>query len=188
MSLPKNKKICLICEKVFFVFPGRVKFAKYCSRICDGVSKKNGFDKNKYRKKYYKKNKEKIIKKSVEWGRKNKKLRKISKDKWRVKNKELTNFLSRQYHYRRKHNEGSITFEQQLEIYKRNPMCVYCGKNKSNTIDHIVALIKGGSNNFENLVASCVNCNSKKGDKDLIKWSPAFYYFNEKLNRVVFNR
>ena len=150
--------------------------------------KSSGFDRVKYCKEYYLKNKEKRRLQSLEWGRKNKEKRKIIKDRWRAKNRERTNYLTKLYIYRKKNAEGSITFEQLQEIYKRNPLCVYCGINKSNTIDHIIALSKGGSNNFENLVACCINCNSKKGNKDLVKWMPAFYYFNEKLNKVVFNR
>lgn len=44
--------------------------------------------------------------------------------------------------------------------------CVYCGaENIRLTIDHIVPKSKGGKSSFENCVASCRECNLKKGDK-----------------------
>jgi CRISPR/Cas system Type II protein with McrA/HNH and RuvC-like nuclease domain len=53
-------------------------------------------------------------------------------------------------------------------IYKRdNYECVYCGSNKSLTLDHVIPKSKGGKNTWENLVTSCFKCNLKKGDKSL---------------------
>jgi 5-methylcytosine-specific restriction endonuclease McrA len=44
--------------------------------------------------------------------------------------------------------------------------CAYCGKKETNlTIDHILPKARGGKDTWENLVASCVRCNNKKGDR-----------------------
>nr|WP_313812038.1 HNH endonuclease [Glutamicibacter sp.] len=45
-------------------------------------------------------------------------------------------------------------------------MCAYCGK-AANTIDHVVPRSRGGQNTWENLVAACLSCNSRKADKML---------------------
>ena len=61
---------------------------------------------------------------------------------------------------------------------KQDNLCYYCGVEMKNypgndkgrgdqcTLDHILPKSKGGDNNFLNVVASCANCNRKKGDKD----------------------
>ena len=44
--------------------------------------------------------------------------------------------------------------------------CQYCNKSDLPlTIDHIVPKSKGGDDSWENLVAACVRCNNKKGDR-----------------------
>lgn len=52
--------------------------------------------------------------------------------------------------------------------------CGYCGDKvcKSNppTIDHMVPLSRGGSNDLDNLTIACVSCNAKKGTKTHIEW------------------
>jgi 5-methylcytosine-specific restriction endonuclease McrA len=59
-------------------------------------------------------------------------------------------------------------------VKKSKGRCAYCnrliglkreGKRQRMTIDHIVPRSKGGTNTADNLVASCRDCNFKKGDK-----------------------
>lgn len=45
-------------------------------------------------------------------------------------------------------------------------ICYYCGKrvNKDEaTVDHIIPVNKGGTNNADNLVCACSSCNTVKG-------------------------
>lgn len=49
----------------------------------------------------------------------------------------------------------------------RNDPCAYCGA-QSNAIDHIVPRSKGGSNEWDNLTASCSTCNSKKNASTML--------------------
>ena len=56
-------------------------------------------------------------------------------------------------------------------IFKRDKYCCqYCGnafaKDKL-TLDHVIPKSKGGEKSWENLVAACKKCNSKKEDKYL---------------------
>jgi len=53
--------------------------------------------------------------------------------------------------------------------------CAYCGR-AANTIDHVQPKSRGGSDSWENLVACCLKCNNKKGDKTLheIGWTLNF--------------
>ncbi|TAK56703.1 MAG: HNH endonuclease [Bacteroidetes bacterium] len=44
--------------------------------------------------------------------------------------------------------------------------CQYCGRSDSMlTVDHIVPKARGGEDTWENLVAACVHCNNRKGDR-----------------------
>jgi len=44
--------------------------------------------------------------------------------------------------------------------------CQYCGKrNCKLTLDHVLPRSRGGGSNWENLVAACDKCNSRKGDR-----------------------
>ena len=54
-------------------------------------------------------------------------------------------------------------------ILKRdNHTCQYCGKKSvPMTIDHIISRNKGGGDSWDNLVAACVPCNTKKGNHSL---------------------
>jgi 5-methylcytosine-specific restriction endonuclease McrA len=42
--------------------------------------------------------------------------------------------------------------------------CGYCG-GTANTIDHVMPRSRGGQDSWENLVACCLHCNNKKGDR-----------------------
>ncbi len=44
--------------------------------------------------------------------------------------------------------------------------CQYCGAPAEN-LDHVIPQSKGGQNTWENLVASCIKCNSFKGSRML---------------------
>lgn len=51
-------------------------------------------------------------------------------------------------------------------IYKRDGhQCVYCGSTKELTLDHVLPKSRGGSNDWTNLVTSCIKCNRKKADR-----------------------
>ncbi|MCX6174129.1 MAG: HNH endonuclease [Ignavibacteriales bacterium] len=69
----------------------------------------------------------------------------------------------------------------ELECFRNGKIyCVYCGKVEAQTWDHLFALVKnnepsGYGHRYGNLVPSCKECNSKKGNKD---WAIA----NELIN------
>jgi 5-methylcytosine-specific restriction endonuclease McrA len=60
---------------------------------------------------------------------------------------------------------------QRFEIFKRdNFTCHYCGNHPPHVIlevDHIIAVSKGGTNNEDNLITACFNCNRGKAARDL---------------------
>jgi len=65
-----------------------------------------------------------------------------------------------------------VIYRNQVPFNKRNVIvrdefkCAYCGiKHKSLTVDHVIPVSKGGKSTFENCVAACSKCNTKKGNK-----------------------
>ncbi|MDQ6730815.1 MAG: HNH endonuclease [Actinomycetota bacterium] len=42
--------------------------------------------------------------------------------------------------------------------------CQYCGARSNLTVDHVIPRSKGGSSDWENIVASCAPCNRRKGN------------------------
>ena len=59
-----------------------------------------------------------------------------------------------------------VPYSKKNVIYRDKYTCQYCGiKEKKMTIDHVVPSSKGGKSSFENCVASCKACNSRKGNR-----------------------
>lgn len=58
-----------------------------------------------------------------------------------------------------------VVFSKKNVISRDKGTCQYCGANSNLTIDHVVPVSKGGKSTFENCVAACQDCNSKKGNK-----------------------
>ena len=46
-----------------------------------------------------------------------------------------------------------------------NNTCQYCGSKEKIGTDHIIPKCRGGSHDFDNIVACCKSCNSKKGGR-----------------------
>lgn len=47
-------------------------------------------------------------------------------------------------------------------ILERDKVCVYCGNEAFLNIDHVIPVAMGGSNDEDNLVACCEDCNQTK--------------------------
>lgn len=63
--------------------------------------------------------------------------------------------------------------ENRHKIFERDSYkCHYCDKQLtrfSATLDHIQPVSEGGDNSFDNLVTSCLHCNSKRGSKPVME-------------------
>jgi 5-methylcytosine-specific restriction endonuclease McrA len=53
-------------------------------------------------------------------------------------------------------------------ILRDGGMCQYCGRRseaRELTLDHVIPRSRGGPSTWENLVAACVRCNNRKGNR-----------------------
>lgn len=67
----------------------------------------------------------------------------------------------------RKHRRLRTYRQQKLVLFRRNPHCHWCGakqKLRTTTIEHVIPLAAGGSNEMENLALACRKCNEEHGD------------------------
>lgn len=65
--------------------------------------------------------------------------------------------------------QGNTTrtgFSRHGVLLRDNYVCLYCG-DAATTIDHVVPRALGGKSTYENCVAACLACNSKKANKTL---------------------
>jgi len=66
-----------------------------------------------------------------------------------------------------------ISKKTRFEIFKRDSFkCVYCGRTPEAdgvklVVEHIRPVVKGGENDYLNLVTACFDCNSGKGKREL---------------------
>jgi 5-methylcytosine-specific restriction endonuclease McrA len=59
-----------------------------------------------------------------------------------------------------------ISLSRRNVLHRDNYTCQYCGDRRHDlTIDHIVPRSRGGIDTWENVVAACLKCNVKKGDR-----------------------
>jgi len=72
-------------------------------------------------------------------------------------------------------NHRRIPVSRRGVLRRDGHRCAYC-KRSASTIDHVIPKSKGGGDSWENLVACCLKCNNKKGDRTLneIGWQLDF--------------
>lgn len=96
--------------------------------------------------------------------------------KWRLANpkkwSKIMAFQNAKRRSRKLANGGEgFTVDHWKELLRRaNGICVYCLKEKANSVDHFIPLKIGGRDDFRNIVPSCTRCNSTKRESHPIPW------------------
>lgn len=67
-------------------------------------------------------------------------------------------------HYVRVPFGRRVPLNRKTVFLRDESRCQYCGRSAEN-IDHVVPKSQGGTHTWENVVASCRRCNSKKGGR-----------------------
>ena len=140
-------------------FLGRGYSCKECFR---GISKR-----------YYCKNKERVLERSKKWHILNKEKRKEIVARWRTNNPEkwieVRKIANLNAKIKRLGLDGKISSADWESLKKKyNWTCPSCKKQEPEvklTIDHVIPVTKGGDNHVSNLQPLCKSCNSKKYNK-----------------------
>jgi 5-methylcytosine-specific restriction endonuclease McrA len=122
---------------------------------------------------HYLENRDRYAEQAKRWQQENKDKVGIRNNKWKDANPEMVSASRQNRRSMMRGAEGFHTAEDIQEIFNRQGgRCVYCrvelkrvGRGKMH-IDHIVPLVKGGSNWPENLQCLCPFCNLSKGALD----------------------
>lgn len=89
----------------------------------------------------------------------------------RTLNPEYVSWSKNQWHHRRRNADGKHSYgEWETLKAQYNWTCPCCKKREPKmklSVDHIVPLSKGGSNNIENIQPLCRSCNCKKNNKTI---------------------
>lgn len=64
---------------------------------------------------------------------------------------------------------GECRTRKIIKILEEDSICVYC-ENKADSIDHVLARTRGGTDDESNLVPACFSCNASKSNKLLSEW------------------
>jgi len=70
----------------------------------------------------------------------------------------------RLWHYVKVPYQARISLNRRAVFARDNHRCQYCGASAEN-IDHVIPKSRGGAHSWENVVASCRPCNSRKRDR-----------------------
>jgi len=116
---------------------------------------------------YYEENTEQVCERMRDYCRENAEENRRRSAQWQRNNREQRNEYCRNRRARRRSNGGSHTVEEWLALCDAyDGKCARCGAEKQ-TLDHIVPVLLGGSNDIENIQPLCRSCNSSKGAKVL---------------------
>jgi len=129
-----------------------------------------------HRKSYQKHKAKKMEYKRLYKKRKGDSYRKQARDytkRWRAENKEKVRIQWKVRQARKRAASGAHTTKDIRELYElQHRRCGYCGISLFNEyhVDHIMPLSKNGSNDPENLMIACRDCNLSKRDRLFDEW------------------
>jgi 5-methylcytosine-specific restriction endonuclease McrA len=133
------------------------------------------------RKRYYEANREQAIADAKRWYTENieaaRKTAAKNRRLWRKRNPDKVRAWKRARSYRER---GAGPIDAQLvSAVLAAGACIFCGGFGGLTIDHLLPISRGGTNDARNLVPACRTCNSSKQASDWRAWfkkQPFFEY------------
>ena len=80
-----------------------------------------------------------------------------------------------------------LTIEQWMKIKQDfNFKCAYCGEELLLTMEHFVALNKGGEYTKENIIPVCGSCNFSKCDREFEEWYHRQEFYSKKRESFIY--
>lgn len=162
---------CLMCRAEYTAAPG---FKEKQSLYNASYREQNIETARSYGQAYHIANKEKINARSRAFMAENKEHRRAYMVEYTNANREAKRISIRSRYARERGAEGSFT-KSDIDRIRRQQKgrCAYCriSLKHGEHIDHIVPIIKGGTNWPSNLQLTCPLCNRQKHDDDPIEWA-----------------
>lgn len=126
------------------------------------------------RKEYYERTKQATLDKNCEYRRRNReRIAAKRKEYASGKGREVIRAIHRNRKARKRNAPGSHTAADVQRIYDaQKGYCYYCGVEVGDLyhVDHVIPLVRGGSNAPDNLVIACPVCNLSKHNKLPHEW------------------
>jgi 5-methylcytosine-specific restriction endonuclease McrA len=117
-----------------------------------------------YNREWTARNREKYSSYQREYRKANRVQMNAAKREWSKAHPEFNVRRSHQRRVLRRANGGSYTIAEWRALCARyDYRCLCCGEQKPLTVDHVIPVVGGGSNNIENLQPLCAVCNIRKG-------------------------
>jgi hypothetical protein len=141
---------------------------------------------------WYLNNKDTAAKKSTRWHQENRECPryKLRRKASRLRTREQDHQRHRAYQsLKRSSRKQAIIpltqhqWEMRLKIW--DGLCAYCGERKGSSMDHVLALSKGGLDEAANIVPACTFCNSSKQNKPVKEWYELQPFFSEQKWRKI---
>lgn len=94
--------------------------------------------------------------------------------RWRAGNPEISRLSAKNAKHRRRSQTGDgVVTRAEWQAIKAlyDNRCIYCAQRRPLTMDHVVALSRGGLHRADNIVPACRSCNSRKQARDAIEYN-----------------
>jgi 5-methylcytosine-specific restriction endonuclease McrA len=126
-------------------------------------------------------NRDKLRDSKAAYYQANRKSRRAKIEAWNKANPEKTAAYGRNKKARKRAAEGFHTGTDIAHLYTEQAgRCACCGRelNGRYEVDHIIALMNGGSNWPDNLQLLCQPCNNSKSDRDPVEFCRSYFRRN----------
>lgn len=117
---------------------------------------------------WYDANREKARENGRRWYRANRKQHREACHRWEKANPEKTLEAVHRRRARTIGNGGSYTVAEWREVVRQQGgRCLACGKKTKLTVDHVLPIALGGSNDISNIQGLCRSCNAVKNARHI---------------------
>lgn len=117
----------------------------------------------------YQRNRQKRIDYATAWKKANPEKHKVYASVSKKRHKEAIAANTRRRNARKRKNGIYKISKKELLRLSQTP-CFYCGSKERLTVDHVIAIARGGTDSIGNLVSACKSCNSQKRQLTIMEW------------------
>lgn len=134
---------------------------------------------------YHSRNRKDQLKKKREFYEENKESESNKRRIYKKINPDVMSLSSGRRRARKAGNGGSHTIDQRREKFTLlGDVCYYCGIPGKMTVDHLIPISRGGTDDIENIVPACLLCNARKNNKT----AEEFFEIINTSKEIAFNQ